>query len=359
MTIVSPRWLLFGNLYPLETLKAAGNAVLKSNAPMTLASFAAITWSALLYALGILVMLLLAKALDHPGSIRRVAFVAGTACALFALVVLVRRPETVRYYLIHAYGWIPLGVGAAVPVLFWRFQRRSGPWSPPAQIELAASIVLAIFALKTYAVFFMFSHVAQIAAYVVPLVALFLARLHLSELPRRTHALGMFWLAFLATAGAALTWTDARAESAIVAGPGGVVHVRPREAAAYQRAVEWIVNNTAPKEAILIGPQLTTLYVLSGRRNPLPHLSLLPGALPTEAAERDAIRRLETTGVRLAILDRREFRDYGHGAFGVSFQRILAAWVHEKFDHVVTIGDRNSGTPVLDVWRRKSPLASN
>jgi hypothetical protein len=355
--IVPPQRLLFENLYPVETLKAAGNMVLKGNAPMTVRSFVDIGVRLAFYAIGTIGLLLLAAALARPGLFRRAALVVAGIGGVGALAVVVLRPETVRYYLTIAYGWIPIGVVVLVVVLLWRVLRDRGAWDAAAQGELAASIVLAAFALKTYAIFFMYSHVPQIAAYAVPLVAIFLVRLHLVHVPRTTaaYALGVVWLAFLAVAGTALTVKDARSESAVVAGPGGRMYVSPTEALAYRDAVSWILTRTAPKDPILVGPQLTALYVLTDRRNPLPSLSLLPGALPNVAQERDAIRRLEAAGVKLAIIDRQEFGIYGHSSFGVSFQRELAAWVHDHFERAATLGDGRAKSPTLDVWLRRTP----
>ena len=356
-TVVPPQKLLFENLYPIATLKAAGNVILKGNAPMTLASFVDIAARAAFYAVGAVGLLVLAAALTRPGRLRQIALVVAGVGGIGALAVVVLRPETVRYYLTIAYGWIPIGVVVLVVVLLWRALRAHGAWDAAAQGELAASIVLAAFALKTYAIFFMYSHVPQIAAYAVPLVAIFLARLHLVHLARTpaAYAVGAAWLAFLAVAGTELTVKDARSESAVVAGPGGRMYVQPAEAPAYRDAVAWILTRTAPKDSILVGPQLTALYVLTERRNPLPSLSLLPGALPTAAHERDAIRRLEAAGVKLAIIDRQEFSIYGHSSFGVSFQRELAAWVHEHFERAATLGDGRGKSPTLDVWVRRDP----
>jgi hypothetical protein len=128
---------------------------------------------------------------------------------------------------------------------------------------------------------------------------------------------------------------------------------RPAEAEVYQGAVSWILSRSEPREPIMIGPQLTALYVLTDRRDALPHLSLLPGALPTEADERDAITRLDNARVRLILTDRQRFDHYGHTSFGGSFQRLLAAWIQERFTHAATLGDPSAGGHVVDVWLRR------
>ena len=193
------------------------------------------------------------------------------------------------------------------------------------------------------------------AVYYAPLVAIFLVSLHLKELGRTRWAvaLGAAWLAFLATAGAGLAIKDARVESATVRGPGGALAETPAEAGLYQAALEQIAAGTSPGDRILVGPLLTNLYVLSDRRSPLPELSLLPGALPTEADERSAITRLDRADVRLVVTDRREWPGYGHGAFGETFDRVLAAWLTRNFNHAATLEAGGDEPRTLDVWRRR------
>jgi hypothetical protein len=354
LTLVTPQRLFLENLYPVAALRAAGNVVLRGNAPFTLESFAELGWKTLLYGAGTVTMLLAARVMGGPGRLRRPAVLGAVAFGLLIVVASTQKPETLRWALKFVYGWIPAGAATGALLLLWRFQRRAGHWSASAQVQLAGTIVLSVLALKIYAAFLLYSHVPQIAAYTAPLVAVFLARLHLVELARGAPAyrLGTVWLASLALAGAFLAWVDGRAESAPVRGPGGAVFVRPGEAVVHRAAMSWILSRTAPGEPILIAPQLTTLYTLSGRRNPLPHLSLLPGALPTESDERAAIARLEAADVRLVITDRHVYSIYGHSSFGESFQRTLAAWIREEFTHVAILRGEGPRSRVLDVWLR-------
>ena len=347
LTSISPHRLLFENLYPVDQLHAAGNAVLRIDAPLTAASFASLGLKLCLYAAGVAVLLLLARALEAPGAPRRVAgslLVGGGAAAIILSLL---RPETLRYGLEFAYGWIP--AGAALATIFLAFRvRRSG--SAADAVALACAAVLTVLAARSYGGFFLHAPRAQAAVYAAPFAAVLLTRLHLSELgrSRAAFALGALWLAFLAVAGAGLALKDARAESGLVAGPGGTLAAPAADAAVYQSAVAWITSHTRPGEPILLAPQLTALYTLSERQDPLPQLSLLPGALPTPQAESTAIATLEKDHVRLVIVDRRPFTEYGHGSFGVTFDRVLAAWIDRNFRHVATLG--SPGTRMLDVW---------
>jgi hypothetical protein len=218
-------------------------------------------------------------------------------------------------------------------------------------------VTLAVLAFSTYNGFYAYSFAPQMAVYALPLAAIFLARLHLVELARSRSALavGVLWLAFLVAAGAGLTLKDARAESGTVRGPGGSLRDEPAKARAYRGALDAILRETRPGAPILLAPQLTWLYTLSGRANPLPETSLLPGALASAADERAAIARLERSNVRFAVIDEHAYTGYGHTSFGHSFDRVLAAWIHHNFVHEATFPSGGGPeSPVLQTWVRRT-----
>jgi hypothetical protein len=212
-----------------------------------------------------------------------------------------------------------------------------------------------VLAATTYAAFYATSAAPQMAIYALPLAAAFLARLHLVELARsrQARALGVLWLAALAAAGAGLALKDARAESATVRGPGGALRDTPAKALAFQRAVDLIERDTRPGSPILLAPQMTWLYAISKRDNPLPEVSLLPGALAGADRERRALDRLEGAGVGLAVIDRRTFPAYGQTSFGGSFDRTLDAWIRSNFRRVAAFSAGSDPQDLhLEVWER-------
>jgi hypothetical protein len=248
--------------------------------------------------------------------------------------------------------------GAVIAVLFflWRFRRRQSGWTPAAQAELAGAVVLAVLAGKTYAGFLLYAHVPQLAVYTAPLAAVFLARLHLVELARwrAVSFLGALWLAFLVAAGVGLTLKDASAESAWVRGPGGKLRATPVDAPVYQQAVSWLDSAAPPGQPVLVAPQLTGLYILADRPDPLPQISLLPGALVKRGAESAAIARLQRAHVNVIVIDRRRYTEYGHTFFGGSFDRGLARWIKAHFTRDATLHGVNWGERSIDIWVRKS-----
>ena len=353
LAVVPLHRLLLDNLYPVHLLREGAAAVLKSYAPLTASSFVSLGAKLVLYLAGIAALLVLAHALARAGRVRATALALAVGAGTALIAVAAVRPETVRYYLRFAYGWIPAGAALAVVILLVRYRRRNGTWSSAAQAELAGAVFLAVLTGKTYAGFLVYAHIPQFAVYGLPPAAVFLVRLHLVDLGRiRAGALlGAAWIALLAGVGFELTIKDVRAQSATVRGPGGALAATPAEARMYGEALAWIERTTPRGGPILVAPQLTSLYVLSGRTDPLPQISLLPGALATPADERAAIRRLDAAGVRTIVTSRRVYSDEHQTAFGGSFDRVLAAWIHRSFRHAATLS-AGGKTPPLDVWVR-------
>lgn len=339
--------LLFENLYPVDQLRAAGDHVLRIQAPLTAHSFLELGLRTAVYAVAVVLVVAVGWALDD-GRLRIPARIAIGVAAGGLVLTLALRTDTVTYYLLYPYAWIPLGAAVAVVVLGLRARRGTAD----DRLALAVAVVLAVLAAKTYAAFYPFSSTPQSAAYATPFAAVLLARLHLVELGRRPgmRFAGAAWLAALAVAGAWVTADAARAHTASVSGPGGTVRASAPAGSVYARALAWIDRETRPGEPVLLAPQLTALYALSERSDPVPQISLLPGTLPTARDQRDEIRILRASGLRLAVVDRHRFTEYGHTSFGESFDRTLAAWIHTSFVHVATLTAPGLDGRTLDVW---------
>jgi hypothetical protein len=348
LTSVSVHRLLFENLDPRDFMSAAGSTMLRARAPFTLSSFLSLGLKLALYGAGVFVLVAVARSLrERP----RATAIAIAIAIVLATGASLANPEALRHGLLYAWGWIPAGAAVALVFAFWR--RRPAEASGQAQLSALASLV--VLAATMYAGFYATSSAPQMAIYALPLAAAFLARIHLVELARsrEARALGALWLAALAVAGTGLALKDAHAESATVRGPGGALRDTPANVAAYQGALNWIERTTKPGEAILLAPQMTWLYAVSGRDNPLPEVSLLPGALAGAGRERRALVRLEGAGVRLAVIDRRTYPQYGHTSFGGSFDRNIDAWIREDFHRVATFAAGVDPTaPHLEIWRR-------
>ena len=234
--------LLFENLYPVDQLRAAGDHVLRIQAPLTAHSFVELGLRTALWAAGAAALVAVGLALDN----RRLRIPAVAAIAVVgagAVAAMTVRIDTVTYYLLYPYAWIPAGAVAAVVVLALRARREPDAGD---RLALAVAVVLAVLAAKTYAAFYPFSSVPQSAAYAVPFAAVFLTRLHLVELGRRpgVRAAGALWLTFLAVAGAWVTIDAARTHTVSVTGPGGTIFATAPPGPVYAKALTWIDRET-------------------------------------------------------------------------------------------------------------------
>jgi hypothetical protein len=353
LTQVSPRKLI-DNLYPSDQLAAGSNAVLKAAAPLTAHSFASLAADLLAYGV-------IAAAIVGVGMLAarrpRLVLIGAAGALLLLLAVLAARPEAVRSRLHYAFEWIPAGAAIALVILARLGLRSRAEWRARDQVALLTAGFLAVLAAKTYAAFDPQPNpdFSQFATYALPFAAVFLAWLHVETLPRGSAAgrtVGLAWVAALLIACAVLVAGDGRDETFVVHGSGGSIAAGPQDGQAYQQALDAIVARTQPGEPVLIAPQGTALYTLSGRTDPLPELSLLPGTLPTEQAEADAIARMGS--VRLAVTDRRKLSEYGQGAFGESYNRRLGAWLRSDFKRVATYRGAESSGVILDLWQRSA-----
>jgi hypothetical protein len=347
---------LSDSLLARDELRAGASDVLKSAAPLTASSFAELLASLAVYAAGAAALVAIGRALDGGPRARRVALAVGAVAAFGFLAVLVARPEALRSRLDLAYAWIPAGAVLAI----WYLIRRRGAeraWDPADQAALLCSAFLAVLAAKTYAAFDPQPNPerAQSAIYALPFAGVFLAWLHCRALPAGRPGVrlaGLAWIAALALAGLVLTAQDGRDETGVVSGPGGSLAVPEGQEEPLQAVLDAVRASTRPGEPVLFAPQLSALYVLADRPNPLPQISLLPGALATPSEERAAIARM--SDVRVVAVDRRARSEYGQGAFGVTYHRQLGDWLRQEFELTKTYRGVGDGAMTIDLWQRSA-----
>jgi len=355
LTRISPGALLHDNLFPTAQLKAGSDQVLKGSAPMTASSFAKLIGHLVLYAGGAAALVGAGVLAAKGGNARRAIVAIAALAALGFAGALAKNPEAIRSRLEYAYAWIPAGASLVALTLAWRSRR--GEWSVRDQTAFLLTALLAVIALKTYAAFAPSPNpdFAQFATYTLPFAALFMAWLHLEVLPRdraEVRVAGAAWLAALLIANVALVVKDGRAETLTVSGPGGTVSATPAQAPAYQAALDAILKTTRPGDPVLLAPQMSALYTIADRTDPLPAISLLPGTLPGPADEQAAIARMRDVDV--VVTDRRALSEYGQGAFGVTYDRRLGAWLRGEFRHVATLHGSGGGAVTLDLWQRSA-----
>lgn len=358
--------LIHQNLLDDGLMRDTVRPVYDKLAPFTLGSFAGLLGHLALAAAGAGALLLAGAALLRGGVARTAALAAIALAAIATLALLAGRPDTVRHYLQYAYAWIPAGAALCAAGIVWAVRGGRLDWGASTQTGLVASVVVLGLSAGSYAEFWPYPNPSfpQDTGYALPFVAILLAWLLCRALPalaaRRAgagsagapwRALGIAALAGLGLVSAGLVVHDARLETLRVHGPGGTMTALAGDSA-YPAALAAIERTTRPGEPILLAPQLTSLYILSGRENPLRQISLLPGSLDGARDERAAIARMGA--VRLAIVDRTPLARYRTGSFGTAYDRRIGAWLRLDFDRVETLRGSGPGSPTLDVWRRRS-----
>jgi hypothetical protein len=93
---------------------------------------------------------------------------------------------------------------------------------------------------------------------------------------------------------------------------------------------------------------------MSERPAVLPQLSLLPGALVDPEDQRAVISRLERADVRVAVIDRRRYVEYGHTSFGGSFGVQVDRWLRRGFTRVMAVSPAGDQDRQVEVWRRRT-----
>ncbi len=354
MSAVSPHRLVFENLYPSQTLRAGGNAIVKTQAPLTPHSLLLVAGYLLLYAVGATGMVVTARLAARWGNAVVIALSVAVGSLILAAAAI--DPEAARSRLEWVFGGLPLAAAIGACVLIVRHVVRRRAISDRDLTLLATLTVLTIVAAKNYSSFFFLATIAQPAVYSAPFIFVCLTRLHLVELARTRPQFiaGAAWLATLAVVCIGLTVKDGDARSATINGPGGSLRVSPAEAPLYRSALGAIESGSKPGDPILIAPQLTALYTLSKRTDPLREISLVPGALATKGSEKAAIATLEHDRVRLVLADRHVFTEYGQTRFGRSFDRGLYDWITKHYRRVATLRPLAGVSHTLDVWVRRA-----
>jgi hypothetical protein len=352
--------LLWQNLYPRDMLEAGGNTVLRGQAPLTAESFAVLGGRAVLWASAVIGLAALGAVAARVRAVRLLVWAGAAFTLLVVVAVALARPETVRYYLQFAFAWIPIGAWLTVGGLAWQARRRGLGWTADEMGPLLVAFMLAVASSTAYGAFYPHPRPngPQATTYLIPLIGVFLAWLHVRLLPRSVPgsagpvtALGAALVAALVLACGSLVVGDARDETVTVHAQHGQLTAAASEAGAFQGAIDEIERRTRPGDPILVAPQLASLYVLTGRTDPLPQISLLPGTLATPADEEAAIARMDD--VRLAVIDGRPLRQYGHGTFGETFSERVGAWLQREFTEVATVRGAGEKPRELVIWERR------
>ncbi|MGN6257820.1 MAG: hypothetical protein ACTHN3_08745 [Solirubrobacterales bacterium] len=346
------------NLWPVDFIRVGGLKSQQNWAPLDLESLASTLARAAVYG-GLLAAVvgtavLLSRARSRTARVRAL-WPLPAALAILVTGDLAMRffsiwPQTrdgVQYettHLLIGMSWLPaLGFAAAAVVAVRFLRKESPPLTGSWGFDLALVGVAAALGARAYDAFT--AETSYAPYYAAPLVLL-LALLHDRLAKRWPQARAASYAALAAVAVGLAAYAQVglyRDDSATVTTPRGSFATTAAAAPGLQGAIDYVDSHTAPGEPLLAVPSDAGINFMTGRRPALYNPMFLPGLLDTRADEVAAIHRLDSEGVRYAVVSRRRFDGYGFSYFGGDYNRLLAARIEREGPPVARFG---SGGPV-------------
>jgi hypothetical protein len=111
----------------------------------------------------------------------------------------------------------------------------------------------------------------------------------------------------------------------------GTMFAVPDLGAAFEQAIAFINQETAPDESIAVMPEGTSLLFLTNRKNPLREEITTPGFLDRAGEER-AIRQLTESNTRFILIANRATSEFGATIFGRDYCQHLMGWIKTNFE---------------------------
>ena len=117
----------------------------------------------------------------------------------------------------------------------------------------------------------------------------------------------------------------------------GVLHMDARKAEGYRQSIEIMQEAQRRGEAIMVMPEDTMLYFLSGVNCPTRVFAFTPGLLAPGEMTDDLIREMDSRDVRYLLLSNRRFPEYGAPEFGVDFDQPVGEHIRQNYHQVRTV----------------------
>ena len=107
---------------------------------------------------------------------------------------------------------------------------------------------------------------------------------------------------------------------------------------AFAQALDFLADETEPRDHILAIPEGSSLNFLASRPEPLRYQILTPGFLDGDA-ERQAIEQLKNKRVQFIFLLNRPTTEFGATVFGRDYYRELMDWIEANYELAVLFGE--------------------
>jgi hypothetical protein len=135
----------------------------------------------------------------------------------------------------------------------------------------------------------------------------------------------------------------------------GTPRVTESVAKNYEAGIAFLKQEYSEGETVLILPEDTTMYFLSGTRAPTRVYAFNPGVLAPGRMTEELFREIESNHVKYLLWSNRTFAEYGVPVFGQDFNKELASALKERYEDVGPLvpSGRADGGLAFTVWRRK------
>lgn len=114
----------------------------------------------------------------------------------------------------------------------------------------------------------------------------------------------------------------------LLTAPHGKLYATAATAPAAQEAIEFLIANSTPNDAVAVLPEGSSLAFLAGRRMPLRHQIFIPDFMDAQEEQR-AIAMLAS--VKYVLLTNRPMREFGREAFGRDYYQAMGQAIADQF----------------------------
>jgi hypothetical protein len=132
----------------------------------------------------------------------------------------------------------------------------------------------------------------------------------------------------------------------------GTIYVERGKAEAYQDAIHFIQDGRRKSRSVLVVPEDTSLYFLSGVTPPTRFYSFTPGVLAPGKMVEAVIDQLESHEVKYLIWSNRTFPEYGVPQFGLDFDKEFGRYLMTRYRPAVGLQPFHGGVWRAVVWER-------
>jgi hypothetical protein len=136
--------------------------------------------------------------------------------------------------------------------------------------------------------------------------------------------------------------------------PYGNIFVRPEQAKGFREALDFIARQSRSGRRVMVVPEETMLYFLSGTAAPARVFATVPGALTPGEMTDEFLREVKGAAVSDIIWSNRTFPEYHADNFGVDFDQPVGDYIRQNFDVVGHLPAVAADTEwQAAIWHRK------